>query len=175
MKRPAIYLLILLFSMRTVVFYAQNTQKLTPKFTLTIYDASQIGGGYPFRSLRVVETNTSNEPLQEAGCWEDQGVFYISILYNGLPLKERDTAVRKKREADAKQTPCKVPRSKAVIPPGESGTRYLNFGWDYPMCQPGTYEITVSRESDLEHPEKSVTVKSNTLTIVVPESATCDL
>jgi hypothetical protein len=37
------------------------------------------------------------------------------------------------------------------------------------MSQPGTYEITVSRETDTGHPDKSVSVKSNTLTIVVPE------
>jgi hypothetical protein len=37
------------------------------------------------------------------------------------------------------------------------------------MTVPGTYEITVTRETDRWNPEKSVTVKSNTLTIVVPE------
>jgi hypothetical protein len=34
---------------------------------------------------------------------------------------------------------------------------------------PGTYEIAVTRETDRDHPEKSVTVKSNTLTVVVPQ------
>jgi hypothetical protein len=67
-----------------------------------------------------------------------------------------------------------VPLFASTINPGESGTRYLPFAVDYPLCKPGTYEITVSRESDPEHPEKSVTVQSNTLTIVVPEPATCD-
>jgi hypothetical protein len=37
------------------------------------------------------------------------------------------------------------------------------------MSVPGTYEITVTRETDRWNPEKSVTVKSNTLTIVAPE------
>ncbi len=56
------------------------------------------------------------------------------------------------------------------IPPGGVWTLYLrNFGWDYPLDVPGTYAITVSRESDPEHPEKSVTVTSNTLTVTVSE------
>ena len=37
------------------------------------------------------------------------------------------------------------------------------------MTVPGTYEITVTRETFPWNPEKSVTVKSNTITIVVPE------
>jgi len=37
------------------------------------------------------------------------------------------------------------------------------------MTVPGTYEITVTRETDPWNLAKSVTVKSNTLTIVVPE------
>jgi hypothetical protein len=40
---------------------------------------------------------------------------------------------------------------------------------EYDLTAPGTYEITVTRETDRWHPERSVTVKSNTITIVVPE------
>ena len=84
-------------------------------------------------------------------------------------MQERDETARKKREADAKLELCPVPTSKAVIPPGQSWTRYLNPDWDYPMTKPGIYEITVSRQTDLLHPGKSVIVKSNSLTIVVPD------
>ncbi len=128
-----------------------------------------------FREIRLVETNISNEPILEAGCWEAQGVFSVSVVYDGVALEEREPAARKKREANARQKPCMLPLSRAVINPGESWTRYLVFSADYPLCKPGTYEVTVSRESDLKIHEKSVTVKSNTLTIVVPEPATCDL
>lgn len=160
---------------------AENPENREPKFTLAI-SLFQPGGGHSampgqpeFREIRVIETNTSNEPLLEAGCWERQGVFSISVIYNGVHLAERDAGARKKREEQARQTPCMLPASHAVINPGESWTRYLVFSADYPLCRPGTYEVTVSRESDLEHPEKSVTVKSNTLTIVVPEPAKCEL
>ena len=39
----------------------------------------------------------------------------------------------------------------------------------FDMSAPGTYEITVGRETDPEHAETSVTVRSNVLTIEVPE------
>jgi hypothetical protein len=181
MKKQAFYLFLALFAAQAIVLRAQNSEKPAPKFTLNIYlfqnggAESEMPGQPIFRKIRVVETNTSNEPLQEGGCWEDRGVFSISVLYDGAPLAVKDAAARKKRETEEKHTPCMVPRSKAVINPGETGTRYIPLSIDYPMCKPGTYEITVSRESDLEHPEKSVTVKSDTLTIVVPEPARCDL
>jgi len=63
---------------------------------------------------------------------------------------------------------------KFALQPGATRDRYLAMGWDYPMTEPGTYELTVSRPSDAEHPEKSVTVKSNTITLVVPEPTTQD-
>jgi hypothetical protein len=37
------------------------------------------------------------------------------------------------------------------------------------MTKPGTYTISVSKETFPWNPEKSVTVKSNTITIVVPK------
>jgi len=39
---------------------------------------------------------------------------------------------------------------------------------EYDMTVPGTYEITVTRETDRWNPNKSVTIRSNTITIVVP-------
>jgi hypothetical protein len=52
------------------------------------------------------------------------------------------------------------------IKPGGSFQRLLELSQRYDMSRPGNYEITVTRETDPEHPEKSVTVKSNTITIV---------
>jgi hypothetical protein len=164
--------------MQTVILHAQATEKPEPRLSLTIF--LSLGGthtpGRPdFRELKVIETNTSNELIRYTPCPQDQGVYRVSILYNGLPLEERDAAARKKREADAKNHPWNCPElAPNGIKPGQSWTRYMGLSWDYPMCKPGTYEITVSRESDLEHPEKSVTVKSNTVTVVVPESDACD-
>jgi hypothetical protein len=170
MRNPVFGFFALLLTMQSVSLCAQTTQKTEPKFTLTIFDDSRPGGdgGYPFWALGVEETNISNETIVEKGCLEFHGVFNILILHNGIPVKERDIATRKKREAEWKLTGCKA-LAYNEIRPGESWTRYLTFGWDYPLSEPGTYEITVTRETDPEHPDKSVTVRSNTITITVPE------
>lgn len=153
--------------------FTQVPEKPLPRFTLAIslflpYGAPS-GPGQPYiRDLKIVETNASNEPIQEAGCWERQGIFQVTVFFNGSLLKEKDRAARLEREAKARAHPCKVPISDAVIEPGKTWTRYLPLSVDYPMTEPGTYEITVSRESDLEHPDRRVTVRSNTVTVVVP-------
>jgi hypothetical protein len=153
---------------------AQTTEKPNARLTLIVallQPNSHTPGKAVFRYLEVVETNVSFEAIWEEGCLENRGVYGISILYNGVPLKERDAAARKKREANP--APCMVPVPD-IIQPFESRTRDLYFSWDYPMCKSGIYEITVSRQSDLEHPGKSVTIKSNTITVVVPKSDACD-
>jgi hypothetical protein len=166
MKKLALNLIIFLVVLQTAALCAQTGSE--PKFSLTISLFQPFGDHAAFRSLRVVETNTSNESFHEDGCYETRGVFNISIVHNGAPLQERDAVVRKKREQDAKLKACRV--KSQYLKPGESWMRYLGFGGDYPMTEPGMYQITVSRESDLDHPENSLTVKSNTLTVVVSES-----
>lgn len=178
MPKPSFQLLVLLFAMQAAVLCAQNTEKPTPKFTLTIsifHPGSSEPGLPEFREIEVTETNISNEPIAEGYCWDSIGIYSTSVLYNGAPLEERDRSARGKREADAKLgIGCPKIELDSPIMPGKTRTRWLPFDVDYPLCKPGTYEITVSRESDLEHPEKSVTVKSNALTIVVPEPARCE-
>ncbi|MGD0892386.1 MAG: hypothetical protein ABR923_12725 [Terracidiphilus sp.] len=165
MKKPALHFLPMLLAVQTFILGAQTVETPKPRFSLVIFYSNL--GGSTYHDLRVVETNTSNDSIFEHGCLEFKGVFRISILYNGSPLKERDETARKKREVDARSGYCRA--MDAIIGPGESWERYLAFGSDYPMTEPGTYEITVSRDSDLEHPEKGVTIKSNTVTVVVPE------
>ena len=155
------------------VSFAQVSEKPSPRFTLTISlflpAGAPSGPGQPYiRDLKLVETNISNEPIKEAGCWEHQGIYHVSVSFAGHLLKERDQAARQRREAKARATACKVPLSDAVIAPGKTWTRYLPLSLDYPMTQSGTYEITVSRKCDLDHPDRSATVESNTLTVVVP-------
>jgi hypothetical protein len=167
-----IYLVGLLVAAQTAIPPALKPQEMVPTFSLTIslFQPGTAEPGQPiFRKIQVDETNVSKEPFTEHGCMEFQGVFHISVSYNGLALHEKDAAARKRREADAKKEPCRVMDTK--INPGQSWTRYPPFSVDYPLCKPGTYEVTVSRESDPEHPEGSVTVKSNTLTIVVEYQA----
>jgi GH15 family glucan-1,4-alpha-glucosidase len=103
------------------------------------------------------------------------------VLRTGLPAEKRKTHTE---NADKSQDPgktntyrIKVHHTEADscngitrgINPGESVKFRLWASSQYDMTVPGTYEITVTRETDRWNPEKSVTVKSNTLTFVVPE------
>jgi hypothetical protein len=167
-RKPALHLLALCFAVQTFAFFAHATERPEPKFKLAI-SLFQPGGAHStFRKLRVTETNTSNEEFTEAGCLEFRGLFRISVLYNGVPLEEKDETARKEREAKENRTGCTHELGINKIRPGASWDRYLTFV-DYNLSKPGSYEITVSRESELEHPEQSLVVKSNTITIVVPE------
>jgi hypothetical protein len=171
--KVATFSLILFCAIHGEFLYGQTPEVPTAKFSLTISLFLPFGAplpGQPYiRGLLVEETNTSDEPLEEGGCLERQGVFRVNVMFNGHHLKERDERVRKKREADDRAKPCKVPHPESVIKRGESLKHYIGISWDYPMSEPGTYEVTVSRESDLEHPDQSVIVTSNTLSIVVSE------
>jgi hypothetical protein len=171
----ALYALVLLFATHDSIFLrAQAIERPKPKFTLRIFDDSICGtNSVCYRGLLVVETNTSMEPIVEVGCPELQGVFSLFVLYEGHPLAAQHRAkARRNRIGDVKSDFVCLAYNE--VDPGQSFTSHLGIGWNYPMTEPGTYEFTVSRESDPEHPDQSVTVKSNTLTIVVPESKQTD-
>jgi len=93
------------------------------------------------------------------------------VLLDGAPAEETDS-MRDLREERHPTKPTlwagSVPRP-ATIKPGKSITFPLEIRGYFDMTKPGTYTITVSQETFPSDPEKSVTVKSNTLTIVVPE------
>ena len=170
MRKPAIYLLVLLFAMQTSALCAQTPEKPAPGFTLTLSEGHE--GGFPpsYHRLRVIGTNTSNEVLIVGGCEAQRGVYRISVVHDGVPLEEKDAAARHHREEDAKHTICNQELGVNKIKSGGNFEHLVYVSGDYDMSKPGTYEITVSRETFPHNPEKSVTVKSNTLTIVVPEA-----
>jgi hypothetical protein len=110
--------------------------------------------------------NTSNEIFLEPGCSDVRGLYIISVAYRGAPLAEKDAAAWRRWEA-AEAAFCTHELGINKIKPGGSFQRPLELSERYDMSRPGNYEITVTRETDPEHPEKSVTVRSNTITIVV--------
>ena len=96
------------------------------------------------------------------------GLFRVSVFYNGVSMDEKDAAARHRGEAEQAAF-ASHELGLNPIKPGESFQVFLDLADRYDLSRPGTYEVTVSRETDPDHPEKSVTVKSNTITIVVPE------
>jgi hypothetical protein len=178
MKKVALNSLVLLFAMQGIALHAQAPEKPAPRFKLTI-SADKGGmdslGRY---TLEVIETNVSNEVLRETQCAPltfEVGIK-VSVIYNGEPLQMDETkpAVRYIRKQDKEGiTHCHGKFFLHEVKPGGGPDGafdgILNLSLLYDMSKPGTYEITVSKETFPHNPEKSVTVKSNTLTIVVPE------
>ncbi|MGA2673138.1 MAG: hypothetical protein ABSE99_07895 [Terracidiphilus sp.] len=167
MKKLALYFLALVLGTQTALVFAQTQEKPVPQFTLTI-SAYYHEFGPRFDRVSVRVTNTSNKVLLEPGCSDVRGLYVISVTYNGVPLKEKDAAARHRKEAEQSQF-CTRELGVNEIKPGASFQRLFSVAERYDVSEPGTYEVAISRETLPDHPEKSVTVHSNTLTIVVPE------
>ena len=159
-----------------VALLAQTPGKTEPTFSLVIVE-EKLNSSYPAteHELLVKYTNVS-DVVQKDGCALTPWAYKMVVLRDGVPAEKRKT-----RSTEAEEPPdpnrIKVHITEADscqgisrgINPGESVTFTLWPSSEYDMTAPGTYEITVTRETDRWDPEKSVTVKSNTLTIVVPE------
>jgi hypothetical protein len=176
-KTIVINLIVLILSTPATALFAQTPEKTAPRFALTI--STDKGGRDPLGryTLEVVETNISYEVLREAQCAPltfEVGIK-VSIIYNGEPLQMDETkpAVQYIRNQDKEHMGhCQKSLMHEVKPGGGPDGAFdgiFDISLLYDMPKPGTYEITVSKETFPHNPEKSVTVKSNTLTIVVPE------
>ena len=160
-----------------VALLAQTPGKPAPTFALAI-EEQKLNPSYPAteHELLVKYTNVS-DVVQKDGCAVTPWAYKMVVLRDGVPAEKRKAGSTeaeeppdpnrikvRSTEADA----CHgIPRG---INPGESGTFTLWATSEYDMTAPGTYEITVTREvyPDPWNPRNSFTVKSNTLTIVVP-------
>jgi hypothetical protein len=146
---------------------AQAPEKPAPRFALTISEKHE-GIRPTSRNILVTETNISNGVITESGCPALRGWYNVSVVYDGVLLEETDAVgrLRKLREGHA---PCNGSLLIRETKPGESLQLPLNLTGLYDLSKPGRYEITVTKETEPDHPERNVTVKSNTLTIIVPE------
>ncbi len=174
MKRFGWQFLALLFAMQQVVFFAQAVERPTPCFSVSIkeVDPSTVPDGYPsdYHKLLVTYTNTSD--AVEVIPSNLHVTLNMIVLHDGAPAEETKgmRALRKDRNdlASGNTTPSSVQMTHS-LKPGAS----ITFPWEisgyFNMSKPGTYTITVNRETYPWDPAKSVTVWSNTLTIVVPQ------
>jgi len=88
---------------------------------------------------------------------------------DGVPLVEKNAEARKQREGKMRRSWCASASAKDILKPGDSYQDILGVTGVFDISSPGAYEIAVSRDTAPDDPDKSVTVKSNTITIVVPE------
>lgn len=88
-----------------------------------------------------------------------------------MPLVEQEQAKEKhQNQAKMRHTICTSSFADDSVQPGDARGDIFVFAGPhgYDMTKPGIYEVTVSRETAPDDPAKSVTVKSNTITITVP-------
>jgi hypothetical protein len=114
-KRYALCFLVPLFAIQTGRACAHTAESPKPQLALSVSEWRE--GGFPstHHALRVVSTNISDEDIPVAWCVAEPRFYKLSVLYNGIPLKEKDKAGRLRREAEERQTECpalemKVPR-----------------------------------------------------------------
>jgi hypothetical protein len=168
MRKLAQYFAVMIFATQAFAAYAESSEKTEPQFTLTI---SEYHGefGPAFDRIMVKETNISQTVIYDPGCQAERGWITLSVLYNGMPLEEKDAARRRHWEKHYSEF-CTFGGGVNGIKPEESKEYFMSVAWKYDVSRPGTYDVTASMESDRDHPEKSVTVRSNTITVVVPET-----
>ncbi len=176
MKKLGLCLFMLFLAMQTTVLFAQSAERPTPWFTLSI-EAQGQEAWMPrgARWLQVKYTNVS-DLIQKDNCANIAWVYNMVVLRDGAPVEKKK---RKTVEDDADETPnsrrIQVHHTErdacggatGGIPSGATVRFPLEVSFYYDMT-PGTYTITVNRETYPFEPAKSVTVWSNTVAIIVP-------
>lgn len=167
MRNQALKLLVVLLLAQMIVGVCAAQEKPAPRFTLEIISDYYVGYPPISRSLNVKVTNISNEILK-LECGKVGGDYDLSVVYDGLRLQEKDAvqAHRKRGELDHCISSMVPPR----IKPGALIVSIVDVSKFYDLSKPGEYEITLSKETDPGDPDKSVTVRSNTFSIVVSEA-----
>jgi hypothetical protein len=180
-NKPGMNLVMLLLLSTAVALFSQAPEKPAPKFALSI-EEEQLGHGYSAtdHELIVRYTNVS-DAVQKDDCVVSPVAYKMVVLRDGLPAEKRkvrsEITDESQNSGKTNAYHIKVHYSEADscqgitrgIDPGRIVKFTLWVSSEYDMTVPGTYEIAVTRETDRDHPEKSVTVKSNTLTVVVPQ------
>ncbi|MGO8786004.1 MAG: hypothetical protein ACLQVL_01295 [Terriglobia bacterium] len=180
MKRLGMHLIALFVAMQFGVVIAQTTDKLAPTFALAIEAKPLEAENAPGTLILLVKYTNISGAIQRDGCMVTPVAYNIVVLRESSPVGKRKSggAIEEEgSEENGTSNRIKVARTEADscqgvekgLKPGESVKFSLWVSSEYDLTTPGTYEITVTRETDRWNPEKSVTVKSNTITIVVPE------
>jgi hypothetical protein len=167
MRKLALHFLVAIIAIQTFTLHAQTAEKPTPGFTLEISEWHSGVFSSDTHALFVKVTNTTNEANEIVNCAEMEGSWFNTIVtLDGTALEEIEAVkkIRKKGRAGMCTRMLKLDPIKA----GESKKFIMYIDEFYDMTKPGMYEITVTKETYPNQPDKSVTVKSNTLAIVVP-------
>ena len=172
MGRRASYLAVLLFAVQAVFSFAQEFKKPEPTFALSIEEDKDAARVNPaLHRVLVKFTRVAIGAEVEEFHEEAMGMYEMIVLRGGILVKETD-AMRELRSCRLRDGSPTI-RNPRLLKTGESWTTPLDVSDYYDMTRPGTYQITVTRGT-LPFPllaAYSTTVRSNTITIVVPQKA----
>jgi hypothetical protein len=177
-----INLLVLILLTPAMGLLAQSTAITLPVFALSIEEKPLEAENTQGTHVLLVKYTNTSKTEQKDGCMVTPGAYKVVVLRDGTAVEKRKpkSVPEESNNVNSNRHKIKVNFTEQEachgvdkgLKPGESVKFSLWVSSNYDLSLPGTYEITVTRETDRWNPEKSVTVKSNTLTIVVPEPGT---
>jgi hypothetical protein len=184
MRKLGLNILVLIFAIPTITLCAQTVDRPKPWFSLAI-EASDPSHPPMFYTadryvVLVTYTNISDVNYSDSNTMDPAFGLDMHVLLNGAPAEETE-GMRVVREVRHPTKPARQVNGVSApqwsgsvqaphtIKPGKGITFPLAIADYFDMTKPGTYTITVSQETFPHDPAKSVTVWSNTITIVVPE------
>jgi hypothetical protein len=175
MRKFATIFSVMLIAMQALAACAQTPESQTLNFTLAIEEKPLEAENSPGTHILLVKYTNISDTVQRDPCVVSPWEYKLVVLRDGTPAEKRN-AHKKKTEEPVPPGAIKLELDERKVcsatdrlSPGQSVKFPLWVSSEYDMTAPGTYDITVTRETDPWNPEKSVTVKSNTLTVVVPE------
>jgi hypothetical protein len=168
MKKVASCFLLSLATIQTSFLFAQKTEGPKPFFSLTIEEDKQAARTNPgLHRLLVKYTNITQGDAWREFNEEAKGMYNMVVLRDGIPAEETTAMQGLRRYRKADNNPHLKPVK--LFRPDESWIDQLDVSDYYDMTKPGTYQVTVTRESSPLNPRWSVLVTSNTITILVPK------
>jgi len=164
MRKSMSYFGVMILAVSAGTLCAQTSVEKDAGFTLTLSrGTARYGVPQSYEVLVVKFTNISQREIGENVCSAFGAFYNLKVVYNGVPIEEKEE--HRKHRKTMEKGPCSGSNPGRKAKPGQS----LEDTLYYETTKPGTYELTVEREGFPGDPDRSVTVKSNTLTVVVPE------
>jgi hypothetical protein len=118
--------------------------------------------------VRVERTNTSNHTIRERKCWTFMGMYSLAVTFNGEPLQPN--GMTRDLERAWSRVDCNGNETVLEIEPGEYDADDIPVSNFFDVSKPGAYVVYVRRKTYPWNPRKSVTVESNPVSFVVPET-----
>jgi hypothetical protein len=181
MRKLWIYLPTLVLLSFTAQQLAQTQTQAEPTFALHIEETHQWDGPVPGSQIIQVQYTNISGVAQDDACVVTPWVYKMIVLRNGTQLErikpKIQSAGTSQSNDDQTQTTMGANDQDGchgvdeAIQPGKSVSFPLGVSFAYDMSEPGTYEVTVTREMFPCEIDHGPTIKSNTLTIVVPPAS----